>query len=111
MWSSWRARQGRPMSSCFFDGRVVSSRKYMSGQLEGARDLREVRIAYHSTKLMGRCVVWSADSREVAWISVPVARTVLAIKERREKTATWGGNTRMAPSTRVSMPCRGTVRP
>ena len=42
---------------------------------------------------MGRRLVWSSENREIAWISLPLNRALLSVKERGEKTAKWGKTT------------------
>ena len=95
----------------YFDGRNVSDRKYLAGRVEGARNLCEVWLAYRSTKRLGRRVAWGSDSREIGWISLPVPRTALPVKERGDETSKWGGRLRTTPCTRASRQFRGMVCP
>ena len=76
-----------------FDGRNVADRAALAKSMQKTRHLCELWVTYKSTKRMGRRVAWAADSREMGWISLPVPRTQLAIKERGEDTAEWAEST------------------
>ena len=76
-----------------FDGRNKADRAALAASLEECRNLCELWLIYNSTKRLGRRVAWSSDTREVGWLSLPVPRTALAIKERDGTTAGWGETT------------------
>ena len=50
-------------------------------------------VTYKCTRRLGRRVAWASDTREVGWISLPVPRTALAIKERGDVAAGWAETT------------------
>ena len=76
-----------------FDGRNVVARKDLAKEMESTRHLCELWITFAPTKRLGRRVAWSAGCREMGWISLPVARTAIAIKERGDDTSAWGETT------------------
>ena len=76
-----------------FDGRNGVDRKTLAKEMEKTRNGCEVWVTYKSTKRLGRRVAWASDSREVGWISFPVPRTSIPIKERSEESAEWAEST------------------
>ena len=76
-----------------FDGRNVADRVAMGTAMANTRNLCELWVAFKSTKRLGRRVAWASDSKEIGWLSLPVPRTSLAIKERGDDTAEWGEST------------------
>ena len=88
------ARQTGPADVLLsFDGRNVAARKSLAKDMEATRHVCELWITFAATKRLGRRVAWSADCREMGWISLPVARTAVAIKERGNATSAWGETT------------------
>jgi len=77
----------------FFDGRNANDRAAMATGVQSARNLCELWLTYRSTKRLGRRVAWASDSREIGWISLPVPRTSLAVKERGDGTSEWAEST------------------
>ncbi len=76
-----------------FDGRNLANRKAMTPIMEQARHLSELWVVYDPTKRLGRRVAWASDSRETAWISLPVPRTAIPTKERSNLPAKWADST------------------
>ena len=76
-----------------FDGRNATDRTTVADAMAGTRNLCEIWVAYRSTKRLGRRVAWASDSKEIGWMSLPVPRTSLRVKERGEDTAEWGEST------------------
>ena len=76
-----------------FDGRNGADRAAMADAMANTRNLCELWVAYKSTKRLGRRVAWASDGKEIGWLSLPVPRTSLTIKERGEDTAEWGEST------------------
>lgn len=74
----------------FFDGRSKSWRRELEKQTEQARNLSELWIIYKPSPRLGRRVSFASESREVALVSMPVARTQLACKLRKDKFAAAG---------------------
>ena len=82
----------------FFDGRSASNRKAIMKHIETGRHLCELWIVYAPQKRPGRRVAWASETREMGWISLPIARTMIATKSRKDNdvAAAW------APSTHES---------
>ena len=76
-----------------FDGRNATDRTTVADAMASTRNLCEIWVAYRSTKRLGRRVAWASDSKEIGWMSLPVPRTSLRVKERGEDTAEWGEST------------------
>lgn len=74
----------------FLDGRSKSWRRELDKQTETARNVSELWIIYKSSPRLGRKVSFASESREVALVSMPVARTQLACKQRKDKFAAAG---------------------
>ena len=74
----------------FLDGRSKSWRRELEKQTEQARNLSELWIIYKPSPRLGRRVSFASESREVALVSMPVARTQLACKLRKDKFAAAG---------------------
>ena len=79
----------------FFDGRSASSRKIIMKHVEATRHLCELWIVYAPQKRPGRRVAWASETREMGWISLPIARTMIATKSRKdnEVAAAWAPTT------------------
>jgi len=76
-----------------FDGRNAADRSAMATNMQKARNLAELWVVFQSTKRLGRRVAWASDSREIGWISLPVPRTSLSVKERGDDTSAWAEST------------------
>ena len=66
------------------DGRCRSNRKMMEKKFEAARNQHEAWIIYRPTKRLGRRVAYAADDKEMASVSMPLARTQLAVAPRED---------------------------
>ena len=66
------------------DGRSKSWRRELDKLAERARHLTEVWLVYQNTPRLGRKVSFGSDNREVALLSMPVSRTMLPCKDRKE---------------------------
>ena len=98
----WMARQTGPSDVLLsFDGRNGSNRKAMGEIMENTRHVCELWVVYEATKRLGRRVAWASDTREVAWLSLPVPRTAIATKERADDAKEWAADTHMSFYTNV----------
>ena len=71
----------------FCDGRSRSCRTKLESLISGARHVSELWIVYTPTPRLGRKVTFGSDNRETAFVSLPVSRTQLSTKQRKEYTA------------------------
>ena len=85
----------------FLDGRSKSWRKELEKITEKARHLNEVWIIFQHTPRLGRKVSFASDNKEVALLSMPVARTLLTCKDRSEYTAAGENSTHDSTYTGV----------
>jgi hypothetical protein len=67
----------------FLDGRSRACRAKLETMLVGAKNLSEVWIVYRPSPRLGRKVSWGSDNREVAYISRPINRSRIPVKERK----------------------------
>ena len=72
----------------FCDGRSRACRAKLESLVLSARHMSEIWIVYKPTPRLGRKVTFASDNRETAFVSLPVARTLLPAKQRAEFTGT-----------------------
>lgn len=77
----------------FFDGRSAGNRKTILKHIEHARHLCEVWVVYAPQRRAGRRVAWASATREMGWISLPISRTKIATKARKDNAAKWAPTT------------------
>ena len=75
-------QQGSVDILLLFDGRSRECRKVIEGTIAAARNTCEMWVHYEPGRRVGRRVAWSADNREVGWVSLAVPRTAIATKHR-----------------------------
>ena len=98
----WMKRQNGPCDVLLsFDGRNGSNRKAMGEILDSSRHMCELWIVYEPTKRLGQRASWASDTREVAWLSLPVPRTSIPTKERADDAKQWAADTHTSSYTRV----------
>ena len=66
-----------------FDGRSRSCRKAIEAVMEKRRHFCELWAVYAPTKRMGRKVCFASDNKETCGLSLPLARTQLAVQSRQ----------------------------
>jgi hypothetical protein len=71
----------------FFDGRSRHWRRELEKLTDKARQLTELWLIFQQTPRLGRKVCFGSDNREIAFLSLPVSRTLLPCKERKEYVA------------------------
>jgi hypothetical protein len=88
-----KAQKGPADVLLSLDGRNVTDRKAMMQAFESARNVCDIWIVYEPERRAGRRVAWASDSREMAWLSLPVPRTSIPTKERSKQAAGWAAST------------------
>jgi hypothetical protein len=95
----------------FLDGRSHACRTKLETMLVNAKNLSEVWIVYRPSARLGRKVSWGSDNREVAFISWPINRFRIPVKERSVFAASDEASTHDATYTGVdpipwqALPC------
>ena len=85
----------------FCDGRSRACRAKLESLVLSARHLSEIWIVYKPTPRLGRKVTFASDNRETAFVSLPVARTLLPTKQRAEFTGAGEASTHDSTYTGV----------
>ena len=65
-----------------FDGRSRECRKGLEAVMESRRNFSELWLVYAPSKRLGRKVCFASDTRETVFLSLPVNRTQLAVRDR-----------------------------
>eukprot|EP00973_Karenia_brevis_P089969 12400317-Karenia_brevis.AAC.1 len=65
-----------------FDGTSKACRKILKKRIEHVRYVHESWIVYTPTERLGRLVAFPSDNKEMAFVSMPVARSSIAIMPR-----------------------------
>ena len=82
----------------WFDGRSREIRRRIEERLdeEQPRHLCEIWVVYQDSKKFGRRVPFASDTRETGWISFPVARNLLSVKNRKDFSGAGENSSRFA---------------